>query len=92
MVSIMDNVARATANQGLASFCLSQLPRTVRDKFECITETDAYLLAPRAMFKRKGTNEVFECVLVETESAQPELADMKIKVPEEFIAKLCVIV
>jgi len=92
MVSIMDSVARATANQGLASFCLSQIPRTVRDKFECVTETDAYLLAPRARFNRKGTNDVFECVLVDSESAEPSLAGMKIKVPEDFIAKLCVIV
>lgn len=92
MVSIMDSVARATANQGLASFCLAQLPRTIRDKFECFTETDAYLLAPTARFKRKGTNEIYDCQLVETESVHPELANMKLKVPEEFIAKLCVIV
>jgi hypothetical protein len=83
---IVKDVARATANVSLASWCLSQVPQSVRDKYECKVETDAYMLRPIARFAIKGTTIVFECKL---EAYTLEGEDLDLKVPDEFIAKLC---
>jgi hypothetical protein len=90
MAGIMETIGRATNNVGIASFCLSQLPERMRPLFEVKVENDAYFLKSIAAFIRRSDKKVFQVELISIKSDLPEIDGLPIKVPEEFIAMLCV--
>ena len=72
----------------LIAYISSQLPRQVADKVQITVESDAFHLRTRARF-RDDRGRVHECQLEEEPFGSRRMA---CRIPEDFIAHLCVII
>lgn len=73
-------------NEQFKALLRAQLPRTIADRFLIEVQTDAYMLSPIALFHKDGR--VWTCLLEPATGAD----GMRTQLPEEFIAKLTLVV
>jgi len=77
-----------TMTRDLIAVIYSQLPDGIKDKVRISVDTDAHYIRPRATFKDEQNRE-WTTALVDM---QFEGLPLRCKVPEEFLAQLCVVV